>query len=466
MSDYITRAFRVCPPERHDALNEDLRDFCREIAAKNEVHTLDWANLPLPPICFGKRKAKLLQQGALSSSLLSSSSSSSSSAKTNLTSSRGSSPTLVTSHSSTTSGRRGKKRWVMLTEEDEEEEARKLRRARRFQDVLSDVPSPSLTSGLGANGDPNKLAPVVGTCQDLEKQYFRLTSAPLPSAVRPPMVLARSLDHLERKAQENIRSDQGVGYTWLCDQYKSVRQDLTVQHIRTPLTVRAYEAHGRLALQYGDLGEFNQCQTQLRTLYAQGIPGCEAEFTGYMLLYLIYTQNDSGLVRLLARLNAPKCEEGMVDWVGHALEVREAVARGDWITLRQLRSQAPGMGGVLMDKFADRECVGALSVMTKAFRAPIPLTRLSKLLVGPSAQAGEEGIREFIESHGGASHLIPIEAEVAPVGEKKGKQRRKKKSSSKRKAPASSMQLETFPSLSVWQSARGKFSRVDIKGQV
>lgn len=46
-----------------------------------------------------------------------------------------------------------------------------------------------------------------------------------------------------------------------------------------------YEAHGRAALEYGDPAEYNQCQTQLALLYAEGVPGHHAEFAGYRLLY-------------------------------------------------------------------------------------------------------------------------------------------------------------------------------------
>ena len=39
----------------------------------------------------------------------------------------------------------------------------------------------------------------IGTCQTLEKPYFRLTSAPDPSEVRPEEILEQSLKLMSKK---------------------------------------------------------------------------------------------------------------------------------------------------------------------------------------------------------------------------------------------------------------------------
>lgn len=54
-----------------------------------------------------------------------------------------------------------------------------------------------------------------------------------------------------------------------------------LQRLRNALAVEVYEAHARAALEYGDLAEFNQCQTQLHAMYADKQPGCVAEFVAY-----------------------------------------------------------------------------------------------------------------------------------------------------------------------------------------
>ena len=130
---------------------------------------------------------------------------------------------------------------------------------------------------------------VKGTCQTLEKSYFRLVDIPDPSTVRPEKVLLRALARLETLVKE---SDQGSGggykstYHYQCDQLKALRQDVQVQGLRNDTATRIYEFHARLAIEHGDMGEFNRCQTQLQELYDEGVASpARSEFAGYRILY-------------------------------------------------------------------------------------------------------------------------------------------------------------------------------------
>ena len=215
-----------------------------------------------------------------------------------------------------------------------------------YKSTYKPSPSPEPTSG-----------PVVGTCQVLEKQYFRLTSAPNPSQVRPESILRQTLDLLKKKWKKE------GNYGYICDQFKSMRQDLTVQRIKNEFTVTVYEIHARIALEKGDLGEYNQCQTQLRALYAQKLGGNPVEFKAYRILYFIHTSNRTALNDVLADLTTAEKEEKAIK---HALDVRSALALGNYHRFFRLYLDTPNMGAYLMDMFVVRERLAALSNICKA----------------------------------------------------------------------------------------------------
>lgn len=204
---------------------------------------------------------------------------------------------------------------------------------------------------------PSTKGPVVGTNQELLKRYLRLTDAPNPANVRPEPVLRKTLALLK------LKWTQEENYPYICDQLKSLRQDLTVQRIKTDFTVEVYECHARIALEKGDLGEYNQCQTQLKALYKQGLKGNANEFKGYRILYLLHTANRAALNDLLAELTP---SEKMDKGIKHALDVRSALNHGNYHRFFKLYAQTPYMGGWLMDMFVVRERLNALCYICKS----------------------------------------------------------------------------------------------------
>jgi hypothetical protein len=279
--------------------------------------------------------------------------------------------------------------------------------------------------------DEMPTGPVVGTNMALEKSYFRLTAPPKAETVRPLHVLEKTLAMLTKKwrAEKN--------YNYICNQFKSLRQDLTVQHIKNAFTVKVYETHARISLEKGDTGEYNQCQTQLKALYAQNLGGNPAEFKAYRILYFVYTCNKTDMNDMLAELTpADKSHP----WIKHALDVRSALALGNYHRFFRLYLEAQNLGGYLMDLFIERERLAALANMSRAY-----VNIALRCLTDELAFDNDEACCEFLEAHG-AQNIIEKKPD-----EKGGHQFRVKL----REAAAGFEQLRA-----------AAFSKVDIKGQI
>ncbi|KAI3748661.1 hypothetical protein L6452_11909 [Arctium lappa] len=234
---------------------------------------------------------------------------------------------------------------------------------------------------------------VKGTCQEIEKRYLRLTSAPDPATVRPEEVLEKALVFVH-SSQRN--------YLYKCDQLKSIRQDLTVQRIRNELTAKVYETHARLAIEVGDLSEYNQCQSQLQTLYAEGIKGCHMEFSAYNLLCtILHSNNNRDLLSMMSRLSVEtRKDEG----VKHALEVRAAVTSGNYVMFFRLYKNAPNLNTCLMDLYVEKMRYAAVKCMTRSYRPTLPVSYVAQILGFPTADEkdteGLEECMEWLKAHG------------------------------------------------------------------
>lgn len=285
-----------------------------------------------------------------------------------------------------------------------------------------------------AKVDMDTQQPIVGRSMELEKRYLRLTSAPDPNMVRPLHILEKTLEFLKKKWRtEN-------NYSYICDQFKSLRQDLTVQHIKNEFTINVYEIHGRIALEKGDLGEYNQCQSQLQKLYRE-IPGAghPCEFKAYRILYLLYTCNQTDMGDILASLTKTEKADKAIT---HALAVRSTLALRNYHRFFRLYLDCPNMGAYLMDSFIERERLAAMENICKAYRVYVDLRFLTEELGFES----DNECAQFLTTHGAGDLLEEKkDSNGRPVG----------------------VRFNCPPARAIFSQAKETaFRKVDIKGQI
>ncbi len=279
------------------------------------------------------------------------------------------------------------------------EDARRAQRAGRFGDGRAAGAARygygSDDSDMACDDDDDEEATarrfggiVVGTCQKLEKSYFRLTSQPDPASVRPEPVLDCALQRLVGMIARGEAT-----YFYALDQFKGMRQDCTVQHLRNALAVRVYEAHARSSLEYGDTAEFNQCQARLGHLYAEGQPGCLAEFTAYRLLYeTVHCAASSGSASsgssmaraLLHTMRTVPRELAGTPEIRHALQVGGAL----------------GVGGFRVRRRSVMECL-----LGRQMNYATPAVSIYQLV--PTAHVCSRGVSECYRPMFAATPLCP-----------------------------------------------------------
>ncbi|ORZ33022.1 SAC3/GANP/Nin1/mts3/eIF-3 p25 family-domain-containing protein [Catenaria anguillulae PL171] len=226
---------------------------------------------------------------------------------------------------------------------------------------------------------------VVGTSQALEKPFLRLTSAPDPTEVRPLPVLEKALVHLMNRWRESR------DYRFMCDQLKSVRQDLLVQRIQNELTVKVYELHARIALEMGDIF----CMSE--------------ELLGvtptYRILYFLYTKSRRDMKLLLSTLTP---SDRANHYVAQALAVRAAAQRGDYLTFFDLYRNADLlMGTYLLDPMMDRERAKGLWTMTKSHMT-VRMDRIVRQLAWDDAAQATVFINRVVDQVCDARCVQPV----------------------------------------------------------
>ena len=329
------------------------------------------------------------------------------------------------------SERRAKKRRTLseassvFEDVNEEERSAKDERAKRFAREAVEF-SRDVAKAKG-RGTPTMQemkmmdASAVGTNTSLEKSFLRLTEAPSMATVRPPSVLARALELVCSKWRANR------DYEYAKDQLKSIRQDLTVQHIRDgDLVLDTYQTHAKIALECGDLAEYNQCSAVLKSLHAHALErvvakrassakgsgkkrkksetsskrksfgGDEdeeeklegvdyiAEFAAYRLIYAAGAGSKSERAAALSRELRDVPESLKTHpFVRHAFRVCEALATNNFYRFFALHREAPRMSARLMDVIVPGIRDEAFRALLRAHAPTIPTAFITNALGFP-----------------------------------------------------------------------------------
>ncbi|UCS21159.1 uncharacterized protein HLK63_H08745 [Nakaseomyces glabratus] len=253
------------------------------------------------------------------------------------------------------------------------ETERRRKRAERFSKANNTISKNELEhednfSDLNSIGTKshifNKDQRIVGRCQKLEKSYLRLTSEPNPEMIRPPEVLEKALEMLMEKYK-----NKEVNYTYLCDQFKSIRQDLRVQMIEDSFTMTVYQEHARIALENDDLGEFNQCQSRLMVLYDNTTikRTHREEFTVYLILYYVLMQDYSAIDALKLELIRERGRSIKNAGIALAFEIAETRQVGNYHKFMKLCASLKGLGQKLIKAFMDQEILKTLVTICRSY---------------------------------------------------------------------------------------------------
>jgi hypothetical protein len=261
---------------------------------------------------------------------------------------------------------------------------------REMQDRRA-MPAPAIQAGR-----------VHGQSTALEKSYLRLTALPRADEVRPLPVLADSFRLVQR------RWEQERDYPYACEQLKSIRQDLTVQHLasdgpRARFALAVYEYHARLALMASDGGEFGQCQAQLVPLHAAGLSTHAAEFGAYRLLHCMAVRGSSVAEELRSVVGGLRREEQSAPAVAQALRMVVCMQTGAFGPFfAECTSGIHNLGASLVRPLLHPLRERALRVVCAAFLPSLPLSRAADLL----GFAGDAAVcRQWLRAQGAVLEL-------------------------------------------------------------
>ncbi|CAH6722083.1 hypothetical protein CLIB1444_08S01508 [[Candida] jaroonii] len=251
--------------------------------------------------------------------------------------------------------------------EEFDSDSRKKQRMSRFNGNGESSRTPPPT-------DNDLTKPIVGRSKELEKRYYRLTSAPDPDLVRSQGTLQKSIQFI-------LKQKETKPYSYIKDQFKSIRQDMTVQHIKNDFAMYVYETNSRIAIENNDLGEFNQCVTQLEYFFDEKkkrnnhLNRTELEFICYRLIYLLIVENHSEIfkfrLKLLKREYTHPDELEKLEFVNNAFKLQQYVLSSNYYKFFELLKSFEDLthASLLINNFLiKKQRLKSLFTISKSYR--------------------------------------------------------------------------------------------------
>ncbi|XP_062078016.1 SAC3 family protein A-like [Humulus lupulus] len=143
-----------------------------------------------------------------------------------------------------------------------------------------------------------------------------------------------------------------------------------------------------------------KCQSQLQSLYAEGIEGCLMEFSAYNLLCVIlHSSNNRDLVSSMSRLSSEAKRDNAVR---HALAVRAAVTSGNNVMFFRLFKTAPNLNTCLMDLYVEKMRFKAVCCISRSYWPVLPVSYIAQVLgfsnvASDNDEKDSDGLEECIE---------------------------------------------------------------------
>ncbi|CAF2960440.1 unnamed protein product [Rotaria sp. Silwood2] len=271
---------------------------------------------------------------------------------------------------------------------DSESEEHKLLERRRIR--FTNQPTSITNKAIQLTNETNQ--PLIGTCEKLEKNYLRLTSAPNPSTIRPLAILEQAFSFVLNKYKLNN------DWSYISNQLKSIRQDLMVQSIRNDFSVLVYEENARIALEMSDLDQFIQCQTQLELLYDSGCnPTHLIEFLIYRLLYSLLLNDDKKANRILIEIDEVNISTEKSNNLNVVLDFCSSCRRKDYIQLFRLYKSLPRLACCLVNFFIDIYRKQMIQILIWGFAPTLPTDVVTTMLAYESNEICQERLSSLDE---------------------------------------------------------------------